>query len=135
MKRGFVVFVLLLFISPSGVNLYISDWNIFADVFNDPFESCVMVLNDGKCIQFSTHDSDRIAAGLYVFEFLLEKHGRTLNEVVIIMHNHFAIPRFSEPDIKTYNYLRERGFTGSFGIYITATGKIYLHKGVEDDGQ
>jgi len=134
-KKGLVLFALLLFMSPSGVNLYVSDWNIFTDVFTDPFESCVMVFNDGACVKFTTNDTDKIAIGVSVFEMLLGRADRTIDEVVIIMHNHFAKPTFSDVDIKTYNFLKGRGFKGSFGIYVTATGKIYLYKGVKDAGQ
>ena len=118
----------LLFLGVLLGDVYVTQRNIFNGAFRETFESCVMVLNNGDWIEFTTRDGDKIAANVSVVEILLTEYGATLGDVVIIMHNHFASPNFSEADIKTIRYLRGQGYTGSFGIYVTSTGKVYLYK-------
>ena len=129
MKRACILVLCILTLQAYTGNLYVSKGNIFAGAFNNLYESCFFILNDGEVYEFTTHDKDRIEGHLSVWVGVIEKDGYDIKDVVIIMHNHFASRTFSEADKKTYTLLKMYGFTGSFGIYVTATDKVYLIKG------
>ena len=109
-----------------GENLYVSKGNIFTDTFVEPYEKCIFIMYDGRVYAFTTKDTDFIGGSVSLWIKYIEDDGYETKDVAIIMHNHFTRPFFSDTDKKTYTLLKMSGFRGSFGIYVTATDKIYL---------
>jgi len=126
-----IIFLFLIPLNPGHISIqittYIQEGNIFDNVFTEPFETIVLVCKDGHWISFTQQLAGTV---FFPLDALETKYNIHLEDVVIIMHNHFAIPHFSISDKNMLKLLRRRGFTGSFGIYITSTKKIILY---EDD--
>jgi len=119
----------LLFQAYTGDSLYVSKGNIFDGVFKGPYEKCVFIMSDGMAYVFTTKDEKVVGGPLSVWIRSFEYDGYGIEDVVIVMHNHFASPFFSDADKKTHTRLKMMGFNGSFGVYVTSTDKIYLIKG------
>ena len=125
-KKWIALACILLFQASVGDNLYVSKGNIFNGSFTDTYEKCIFVMYDGAVYVFTTRDEGEIKGPLSVWFDIFEKNGYSAGDIAIIMHNHFSSPRFSEADKKTYTLLKMMGFRGAFGIYVTATDKIYI---------
>jgi len=111
-----------------ATDVWISVGNIFDNAFKEPFEILYLVCYDGKVIYVSTHDDKCIGINAVYIQELLERRGKTLKDVAIMMHNHFFRPTFStvaeDGDLAFLADLRAMGFKGSFCIYVTSSKKI-----------
>lgn len=112
--------------------VYISSGNIYHDVFTEPYETVIVLLEGGDYHAFTTQEAFSIAIGAtYIREFL-RLQGRKVNEVASIIHNHYVSPSFSEADKREYQRLLRYGFCGRFLLYHTPTGRI---KKLNEDGR
>lgn len=130
MRRLWVIIALVLLATflHSPQTVYITHGNIFNGEFTEPFEILYAICFDGQFWSFSTHEANQISLSAYYLKTFLEERGYTLKDVAIMMHNHFAMPRLSWTDSNTLLKLRNYGFRGSFGIYITSTKKVVYEK-------
>jgi len=104
--------------------IYITSGNIFEDAFLEPFETAVIVLDDGDFHSFTAHEPfDTGVGALYIREFL-KLQGRAVSEIVLVIHNHFRNPHFTPGDIAEYNRLVRYGFYGTFAMLHTPTGMV-----------
>ena len=130
MKRLWIIIALFLLpaILHSPKVLYVSEGNIFDGSFTVPVETMFVVCFDGHVYGLSTQEPNQVSVSPFYLKTFLEERGHTLKDVAIMMHNHFARPVFSGADNNSLLKLRNYGFRGSFGIYITATKKITYDK-------
>lgn len=129
MRKGCIVFIAILFASASiGDILYVSKGNIFDGFFKEPYEACVFLMSDGAFYLFTTRNDGFVSGSVSHWSSLLKPDGYTIEDAIIIMHNHFSNPFPSEPDKRTLTQLIMLGFDGKFGIYVTSTSKIYWIK-------
>jgi len=130
MKRlcGIILFCMLTTTLHAPQVLYVSEGNLFDGEFKSTVESLYVICFDAYFYTLSTHEENRINISAYYLKTFLEERGRTLKDVAIMMHNHFGMPMLSNPDRIFLLRLRNYGFCGSFGIYITSTGKIVYEK-------
>ena len=130
MKRLWVVlfFLLLPPFIHAPQTLYISEGNLFDGQFTTTVETLYIICFDGYTYGLSTHDANKIDISAFYLKTFLEERGYTLKDVAIMMHNHFAMPMFSGPDRTFLLRARNYGFRGSFGVYVTATGRVVYEK-------
>lgn len=114
----------LLFIFSIQGLLIIKIDNIYADWFEDGLERCFIVMHNGTRFELTTLDEKGIHGTVGQIEDILEENGYLWKDIMIVIHNHFFRPRFSERDLKTYHNMRGRGFDGVFAIYITSSGRV-----------
>lgn len=108
--------------------IYISSGNIFQDAFTEPFETAVVVLDDGDWHSFTAQEEFSVGVGAAYIREYLRLQGRAVSEIVLIIHNHFRNPHFSQSDIAEYQKLVRYGFCGTFAMMHTPTGKIVKWK-------
>ena len=108
--------------------IYISSGNIFQDAFTEPFETAVVVLDDGDWHSFTAQEEFSVGVGAAYIREYLRLQGRAVSEIVLIIHNHFRNPHFSPSDIAEYNKLVRYGFRGTFAMMHTPSGKIVKWK-------
>ena len=121
-----IIIVIILTLASIGDILYVSRGNIFDGFFTEAYEKCAWIMYNGEVYVFTTMDDGYISGQLSVWIEEIEKDGLDISDVAIVMHNHFASPRFSDADKNTYTRLKMYGFSGGFGVYVTATNKVYL---------
>ena len=117
-----------------ATDTWISVGNIFNNAFKEPFEILYLVCYDGAVFHVSTHDDKCIDINAAYIRELLERRGKTLRDVAIMMHNHFARHSFStwaeDGDLAFLADLRRMGFKGSFCIYVTSSKKIICKEAI-----
>ena len=123
---GIVLFCILTTFLHSPQTLYISEGNIFDGQFQSPVETLFLICFDGYAYSLSTHDGYKVDVSAYYIKTFLEDRGRTLKNVAIMIHNHFAMPMLSGPDRTFLLQIRNYGYRGSFGIYITSTQCVVI---------
>lgn len=130
MRRGWIIIALFLLpvVLHSPQTIYISEGNIFDSAFTATVETLFVVCFDGQVYGLSTQEPNQVSVSPFYLKTFLEERGYTLKDVAIMMHNHFAMPVFSWQNGISLLKLRNYGFRGSFGIYITSTKKIAYDK-------
>lgn len=127
LKYIIVIIFFLIFSVSLGVEqtvLRINIDNIYADWFKDTHERCFIIMNNGTRFELTTFEEKEIHGTIGQIEELIEEHGYIWKDVMLVIHNHFFFPRFSEQDLKTYYYIKRRGFNGIFAVYITSSGRV-----------
>ena len=126
MRRAWIIlaFFLLPTILHSPQSVYVSEGNIFDGRFNNPVETLYVICFNGHYYSLSTQEANQISISPFFLKTFLEERGYTLKDVAILMHNHFYMPMLSYPDRNSLLKLRNYGFRGSFGIYITSTDTV-----------
>ena len=118
------------FLSKDNGMLYITMADMAKEIFDDQIERVIFVTAHPKLfVMQSGHAEKILGPPSWILEYL-EKQGVKLEEVALIVHNHFSPQRFTAKDIETYHYFRNKGFKGLFAIYYPATGKVR----VKNDG-
>ena len=118
-----LIFVALV-LTPASTIVYIGESNIFDGSFKQPFEILYLVFYNGDCLSFSTYQKSAIPISAGSLNYLLEGRNRKLEDVAIMVHNHLAMPRFSDGNYIFLKRLRGLGFKGSFCIYVTSSGRV-----------
>lgn len=115
--------------TPGGKTLYAGEGSICKAVFTEPFETVCFLFRDGSFLTFTTQDDRMIDAPIAILLAEVSESGRFIEDCLLIVHNHFTPVGFSPGDMRSYHYLRDKGFRGVFGIYYTTTGRFL---GLED---
>ena len=104
--------------------IYISSGNILKGAFLEPFETAIIVLADGDWHSFTAQEEFSVGVGAtYIREFL-RLQGRAVSEIVLIIHNHFRNPHFSQGDKAECQRLVRYGFYGTFAMIHTPTRMV-----------
>lgn len=94
--------------------------------FTEPFEICYFIFTNGNVLRM-TNNLETSVRPLDNLDSIVETLGG-YEEILVVIHNHFSRPVFSEGDQKIYRMLKQRGFNGRFQLYFSPTGKVYeLH--------
>lgn len=103
-----IVFVLCMLIVP-GQSIYVRSGNLWATSLSGNCESLLMLFRDGTVLVMTEYLDRRVSLPWdYVFK------GRSPGDLLIVIHNHLGISRWSEADCRIYRTLREAGFKGYF---------------------
>lgn len=109
---------------PEEVLVRIRSYDIYHSLLvNTVIEHLVIVFAKGWMVTITSNEMGRCVIPSNLPEILKEWE-LDLSDAVFIIHNHWVAPRFSVEDKKLYFWLRDRGFTGRFLIYVTASNKI-----------
>lgn len=133
-RKLFICALLFIFIQPIALNtksgefypydnkidVYVGKFDIFEDAFKEVIERLYLVFYDGKGLSITTRHDYGIYIDAWYIRELLRAHNRTLGDVAIMTHNHFARPNLSVSDWSVLKALRRMGFKGSFCIYVTS---------------
>ena len=72
-------------------------------------ESSLLLFRDGGCVVVTENREDRV---LFPWDEVFQN--RKPGDLLLIIHNHLRIGRWSESDHRLYHRLREAGFKGEF---------------------
>jgi hypothetical protein len=109
-----------------NVVIYGTIFNLYKDaLFRDQYEIVYLIYADGTILGFTIKDPHYF---LFPNNDMLEKYKKRFQDALVIVHNHFASPRFSSQDENLLRWLRSNGFNGIFGIYVMALNKFIPHK-------
>lgn len=103
-----IVFVLCILIVPGQVQLYVRSGNLWTMLLERNCESIVLLFKDGTLI-VATCYMEHFVAIPWETAF---SEGRRPCDLLVVIHNHTGICRWSEMDNKTNTLFRERGFAG-----------------------
>lgn len=107
-----------------AITLYMTQGQICEQYFREPFETCLVVMTDLAALTFSTHEAGRISVPAKVIIEHVKKLGYEVEDIAVIVHNHFTPAGFTQNDKDTYQYLKREGFRGAFGIWYTAVKRF-----------
>ena len=113
----FVLGLILLLIPLSGY-----DWQ---ELFTEPIEKICIIMKDKVVFRFTSLHEKAVYLSVEKVEKELKKHNYKMEDIEIIIHNHFADYKFSESDEGQYRALRRRKFKGTFLLYCHRTNKTY----------
>ena len=109
MRRVFLmaaVFALLISLSPAQV--YVQRGNLWDACLERNYECLLMLFKDGTLIVSSVH-SEYIVVIPWEAAFA---NGRKPGDLLVIIHNHIGIGRWSDMDRDTNKMFRRRGYLG-----------------------
>lgn len=101
------------------------------ELFTEPFERVLIILkdkdnpDDGIILRFTDHLTDKVFLNVENVEEELNKHGYKIENIEVVIHNHFIRCRFSLKDESLYRRLKSSGFNGRFLLYCHRTGEVY----------
>ena len=104
--------------------VYHAIYNVFYKMFNNPCETIVFLTWQGTLYVYTNQMADRVTAPIGVVNADLQSQGQELADVILVVHNHFACPVFSPRDIRSYYYLKNKGFTGVFALWDSAQNRM-----------
>ena len=107
---------------------YIRDFQIFRELFNEPFEVLAVIFSDWTGFAITTREEDQISVAESFLVEQVKKRGKGLADIFAIVHNHNDPSRFSEQNNHFYFYLKRQGFDGFFYIYYPHSGRVLEKK-------
>ena len=132
MRRVLVaIIIFIMFIIPSHLNLspediviYGSKADLYKELFREPYEVLLLQTWDGKLYSLSNRLDTKIVIPIYYLKKILAEDGYKISDLIVIIHNHHFIFRFSQSDIKYYRILKQEGFHGLYLLYFQPTGEV-----------
>ena len=107
------------------VPVYMMRGNIFSQAFTEPVEVVIFIADNGNFYRFTNYMSDSVSLVMEEFEYILEKDGLTIENLIIVIHNHLIPPfKFSQKDKKFYSFLVSKGFKGLFLLWSSFHRKV-----------
>ena len=91
--------------------------------FTEPFEIAYFIFKHGVVIKITNQ-----LVGTVIMPDLtntFNKLGLKYEDLTVVIHNHLYPTSFSTMDKRFYSGLKDRGFNGSFMLYISPTKKVY----------
>lgn len=117
LKRGVlfgIVFTLIILVVPGQIYLRRANaWDIFME---KNVESCLVLFQDGTVV----------VATLYMENATVippEALGGRIRDILVIIHNHLTLERWSEMDKRTNHWLRRKGYAGPILLRL-GSGKV-----------
>jgi len=93
------------------------------ELFPDPVERIYIFMKDKVVFRATNNDEKRIYMSFGILEKELKARNYKIEDVAIIIHNHFIGDEFSDDDLKQYRMLKKRGFNGLLLLYCHRTNK------------
>jgi hypothetical protein len=100
----------------------------FRPFFKEPHENVVIVMNDGRCLLLSEQNECAVRVGAGQLNDLFKELGYRMEDVEIIIHNHFRDMRFTPEDKRICHQLVRYGFQGKFLLYLQSCNKTIEYK-------
>jgi len=122
----FIIFVIPghLNLSPEDIAIYVSKADLYKELFKEPFEILLLQTWDGKIYTLSNRLDNQIIIPIYYLKEILAKDGYKISDLIVVIHNHHFIFRFSKADLRYYRLLKQEGFHGLFLLYLQSTGGV-----------
>ena len=119
MRRGtLLVVVLALCALTAWGQVYIRSANLWKMLLTQNCESLILLFKDGSLVIITENDERRVSLPWdVVFK------DRLVKDLVVVIHNHLGIDRWSIADRSMYHRLRGEGFVGLF-LCRLGSGKI-----------
>jgi len=102
----------------------IRTFQIFKELFSNQYETLAVIFNDWTGFAITTREEDQLSVAESFMVEWVEARGKTLADILAIVHNHNDLSRFSKQDDHFYYYLKNQGFDGFFYIYYPHSGKV-----------
>jgi len=103
-----IVFVLCILIVPGQVTLYVKSGNLWVTSLEKNAESICLLFKDGTLIVATCYMENFVAIP---WETAFSE-GRTPADLLVVIHNHLTLDRWSSMDDKTNHLFRESGYLG-----------------------
>lgn len=102
----------------------ISSWK---ELFPDHLERvCVFMKDKDKTVfRFTSHYEKMVHLNAGSMKEDLKKYGYKIEDIEVVIHNHFTDCKFSDADYRQYSILKSYGFNGRFLLYCHRTKKTY----------
>lgn len=98
--------------------VYVRKGSLYDNIFTEPVESAVFLFQDGRIYVFTVYDETKVEGSISVIVEWFEKaEKQKMCDLLLVVHNHLTLDRFSAADIETSIYLQQSGFEGRFLIY------------------
>lgn len=111
-----IVFALCILIVPGQV--YVQSGNLWGTYLGKNSEHLLLLFKDGEMFVITENEESRVPLPWnYVFKKQSPK------DLLVVIHNHLRLGRFSEADHKLYHLLSDAGFKGRF-LCRLGSGKI-----------
>jgi hypothetical protein len=113
MKKVALVVAIVLCLMLAGDIVYFRTENLWDRYLSKNAEHLLVLFKDGWLYAFTENEEARVSLP---DEYLFEKSGKRVEDILIFIHNHLRIGRVSGADKLIYAWLKKRGFTGKFLI-------------------
>lgn len=125
MKKTILTLGLLFILAPLHAAGHINFWQ---KLFTEPVETIYFIMKDGAPFRYSNQDERLIYMNIEDLERVLKNSEKEykIENVAVIIHNHFIHDEFSDSDWEQYRDLKKHGFDGLFLMYCYRTNKTYL---------
>ena len=128
MLRRICVCLILLTLCSFTQDLYIYHGNVFDKLFRDTNERFYVIFGDWTLLEFTSYENDRVRGHVDIVISQIERVGKTLDNVIIMVHNHFGSPKLSGKDIQVARQFIDMGYNGVFAVYDTASGSLVTYR-------
>jgi len=121
MKRSallLVVFALVAIQASSQINVYVSRGNLWEAYLTQNAETALLLFRDGELVLMTENLENRVA---FVWDEVFKD--QSPGDLLVVIHNHLGLCRWSEQDIRLYHRLRQAGFKGEFLLRL-GSGKV-----------
>ena len=103
-----IVFVLCILIVPGQISLYVQSGNLWNTYLGGPWEATVLLFKDGTLIVATCYMENFVAVP---WEMAFSE-GRRPCDLLVVIHNHPNLDRWSSMDDKTNHMFRDHGYLG-----------------------
>jgi len=125
-KRQFllgIVFTLCAMIVPG--QLHVQHGNLWDRYLCRNAEHLLILFKNGELVIATENLENKVA---FPWSYLFEDLGYKPDDILVVIHNHLGIGRWTESDKKVYHRLREAGFRGFFGCRLGSGKVIWFDK-------
>ena len=95
------------------------------EFFPDLVEKVYVFVKDATVFRFTSNDETGVYLNAGSMEEDLKKYGYKIEDIEVVIHNHFKKREFSDRDVSQYRRLKKCGFNGRFLLYCHMTKKVY----------
>jgi len=95
------------------------------ELFPDHLERVCVFVEGTTVFRFTSQYEKMVHLNVGSIEEELKKYGYKIEDIDIVIHNHFTKCEFSDSDETQYRMLKKRGFNGLFLLYCYRTGETY----------
>ena len=86
---------------------------------------CVFMKKGTTVFRFTSHYEMMVHLNVGSMEKELKEYDYKIENIKVVIHNHFTKCKFSDSDETQYRRLKKRGFNGLFLLYCHRTKKVY----------
>jgi len=117
-----MLMILPLLVFSAQKKIEINSWQ---ELFTDHLERVCVFVKDKTVFRFTSHYENMVHLNAGSMKEDLKKHGYKIEDIEVVIHNHFTNCKFSNADDRQYSLLKSYGFEGRFLLYCHRTNKTY----------